>query len=74
MSYLDKSTFSYLQPTEEQLATMALASNDVAVFAKRLELLLPDGADKTYVLRKLREVCMWVNVAITRHADGTPRD
>ena len=30
--------------------------------------------DKTYVLRKLREVAMWANVSLTRHADGAPRE
>jgi hypothetical protein len=34
---------------------------------------VPDGPDKTYILRKLREVSMWVNVAITRFSDGAAR-
>ena len=38
-----------------------------------IEHLVPDGPDKTYILRKLREVAMWVNVAITRNPDGSPR-
>ena len=42
-------------------------------YACELQALLPDGADKTYVLRKLRELAMWNNVAITREPDGTPR-
>jgi hypothetical protein len=35
--------------------------------------ILPDGADKTYVLRRIRETAMWINIAITREDDGSPR-
>jgi hypothetical protein len=71
---LHPSTFEYLQPTPSQKTMMGVARNKVAAFARDLNALLPDGADKTYVLRKLRELGMWVNVAITREADGTPRE
>lgn len=43
------------------------------VYASCLEQLLPEGADKTYTIRKLREVAMWANIAATRQADGSPR-
>lgn len=42
-------------------------------YAETLELELPDGPDKTFILRKLRTVAMWANVAITRNSDGSPR-
>lgn len=70
---MDKSTFEYLKPTDDQMAAM---SNMREVFARTaidIDLLVPDGPDKTYLLRKLREVAMWANIAITRHPDGTPR-
>lgn len=67
------STFEYLKPTDVQIETMAKASSVVANCSKGLEELIPDGPDKTYLLRKLREVGMWTNVAITRLPDGTPR-
>jgi hypothetical protein len=35
--------------------------------------LLPDGPDKTFVIRAHRSNAMWANVAITRLPDGTPR-
>lgn len=38
-----------------------------------VDALLPDGPDKTYALRKHREVAMWTNIAITRQPDGSPR-
>jgi hypothetical protein len=70
---LDQTTFGYLKPSDEQVNTMALAREAAATYAKTLDDLLPEGPDKTYTLRKLREVAMWANVAITRHADGSPR-
>ena len=70
---LHPNTFDYLQPTLEQVATMQQARFATTVYAALLEQLLPDGPDKTYILRKLREVAMWVNVAITREPSGAPR-
>jgi len=67
------STFNYLKPTDDQVESMAEARAKFRMLADDIDRLLPDGPDKTYVLRKLRECAMWVNVAITRHADGSPR-
>lgn len=60
-------------PTEEQTTDMKIARQATAAYAKIMEDLLPIGPDKTYILRKIREVGMWANVTITREADGTPR-
>ncbi len=70
---LHESTFAYLQPTEQQIATMGTLRIGAAQYAALLDQLLPDGPDKTYILRRVRETAMWVNVAVTREADGTPR-
>ena len=70
---LDKTTFEYLKPTDEQTEAMHKARSAAADYAKVLGDIVPDGPDKTYLLRKLREVGMWANVAITRHQDGSPR-
>ena len=43
-------------------------------YSKILEAALPNGPDKTYILRKLRELSMWCNVSITRQPDGSPRE
>ena len=67
------STFEYLKPTHQQIATMGFCRNAVSDCAAVLAMHVPDGPDKTYLLRKLREVGMWANVAITRLPDGTPR-
>lgn len=71
---LHPSTFDYLKPTEAQLAKMADLRALSAEYATLLDTVLPDGADKTYILRRVRETAMWINVAVARHADGSPRE
>jgi len=70
---LHESTFEYLKPTDEQIKTMAILREASANYAKVIDGLLPDGADKTFILRNVRQNAMWINVAVTREADGTPR-
>lgn len=70
---LHESTFEYLKPTDDQLETMAKIRLATKEYAQKLEQLLPLGADRTYILRKVREVGFWANVSITRQDDGTPR-
>jgi len=70
---MHNSTFEYLKPTEPQLKDMEEARQRAFVYANAMEALLPDGPDKTYLLRKFREVCMWANICITRNPDGSPR-
>lgn len=67
------STFDYLNPTDEQKAVMAMTRQHFATFAAQLDELLPDGPDKTFIMRGLRTIAMWTNVAITRQPDGSPR-
>lgn len=71
--HMHANTFDYLRPTEAQMAAMTDMRQRAAVFAQALNAAVPDGPDKTFILRRFREVAMWVNVAITRHADGSPR-
>ena len=71
---LHESTFGYLNPTAKQKEEMTIARNAAAEYAEVLMSIVPDGADKTYLLRKLREVAVWANIAITRNADGSPRE
>ena len=67
------STFEYLKPTDEQIAQMATVRNAFAEICGKVLTHVPAGADRTYIIRKLRECGMWANVAITRDADGMPR-
>ena len=70
---LHSSTFNYLKPTDKQVTDMQKVRAASTEYASVLEWFLPEGADKTYTLRKFREVAMWANVAITRNQDGSPR-
>lgn len=70
---LHSSTFEYLNPTDDQKAAMATLRKAAADYATILDAYLPDGPDKTFILRAHRANAMWVNVAVTRDADGSPR-
>ena len=70
---LHESAFGYLLPSEAQKEVMNTAREAAADYADKIEALMPDGPDKTYALRKLREVAMWVNIGITRFPDGKAR-
>lgn len=67
------STYEYLKPTDEQIAAMATVRAAAKAYNDVLDAVLPDGPDKTFVIRAHRSNAMWVNVAITRLPDGTPR-
>jgi len=73
MSTLHEDTFEYLMPTNEQKAAMATCRRIFANMAMSLDTLIPNGPDKTYLLRQVRDCAMWANVAITRNPDGSPR-
>jgi hypothetical protein len=66
-------TYDYLKPTDEQVQQMNEVRHAARIYSEVLEKVLPDGPDKTSVLRQLRTVAMWANVAITRQPDGSPR-
>jgi hypothetical protein len=65
--------FDYLKPTDNQLQVMANVRAEFRLFAESLDHAIPDGPDKTFLMRQLRDCAMWANVAITRNADGSPR-
>lgn len=71
---LHATTFEYLKPSDEQVARMGRLRAAAKAYADVLDAELPEGADKTFVLRAHRSNAMWVNVAVTREADGTPRE
>ena len=70
---LHASTFEYLKPTDAQVDTMSRVRAAAKEFADVLDTELPDGPDKTFVLRAHRSNAMWANIAITREQDGSPR-
>jgi len=67
------STYEYLKPTDEQIAAMAKVRAAAKAYSDVIDQVVPDGPDKTYMLRAHRSNAMWANVAITRLPDGTPR-
>lgn len=70
---LHPSTYEYLKPTDDQMAAMAKVRAAAKTYNDVLDDVLPDGPDKTFVIRNHRSNAMWANVAITRLPDGTPR-
>ena len=71
---LHSSTFQYLKPNEHQLVDMMACREAAQSMSKVIEDIVPDGPDKTKILRDLRTLAMWINVAITRNEDGSPRE
>lgn len=71
---LHESTFEYLETTDKQVARMQRVRSAAKTFYDVLEEELPEGPDKTFVVRAHRSNAMWANVAITRLSDGTPRE
>ena len=67
------STYEYLKPTDDQIAKMARVRAAAKAYSDVIEAELPEGPDKTFMLRNHRSNAMWANVAITRQPDGTPR-
>jgi hypothetical protein len=68
------STYEYLKPTDDQMKRMEALREAARVYGDVLEHLLPDGPDKTFVIRAHRSNAMWANVCVTRLPDGTPRE
>ena len=70
---LHSSTFEYLKPSDGQLDVMNHLRKVTTDYAAAIDQALDDGPDKTYILRRIRETAMWINIALTRNADGSPR-
>lgn len=70
---MHSSTYDYLKPTLDQMDAMVRLREAARVYGEILEKELPEGPDKTFVIRAHRSNAMWANVAVTRLPDGTPR-
>jgi hypothetical protein len=71
---MHSSTYDYLKPTDAQVEKMARVRAAAKAYGELLEAELPEGPDKTFIIRSHRSNAMWANVSITRQADGTPRE
>lgn len=67
------STYDFFKPTDEQVARMARVRAASKAYNDVLDAELPDGPDKTFIVRTHRTNAMWANVTITRGPDGSPR-
>lgn len=56
--------FTYHAPTSDQLVSYDKLRSSARDFAKAINDLVPDSADKTAAIRKLRECVMTANAAI----------
>lgn len=56
--------FSYHPPTAEQLAAYSKLRSSARLFAEVINECVPESADKTASIRKLRECVMTANAAI----------
>lgn len=70
---MHESTYEYLKPTDAQIESMAKVRQAAKTYSNILKAELPEGPDKTYVLRQVRSCAMWANVEMTRLPDGSPR-
>jgi hypothetical protein len=70
---MHSTTYEYLTPTMTQISIMNDLRQAAKAYGDVLEQTLPEGPDKTYIIRRHRETAMWVNVCVTRNADGSPR-
>ena len=71
---LHPATFDSIVLRPGQIEVMNYLRFRSKLYAEEIDRALDDGPDKTYLLRKLRETAMWINVALTRLPDGTPRE
>jgi hypothetical protein len=70
---MDATTYEYLMPSEEQKTAMEAMRAAAKVYQAAIDAYVPDGPDKTFLIRSHRTTAMWANVAITRQPDGSPR-
>jgi hypothetical protein len=70
---MDASTFDYIKPTDAQNEQMVGIRKAFKTLMDTIHPMIPEGPDKTHVIRSLRTCAMWANIAITRQPDGSPR-
>lgn len=59
--------FVYHAPTSDQLTAYEKLRSSAKEFAHAIDDLVPDGADKSAAIRKLRETLMTANAGIACH-------
>lgn len=70
---MHEATFERLAPTDSQAAKIARMRTAFRLLVGEVTTDVPEGPDRTYIVRQLRTCAMWCNMAITHNADGSPR-
>ena len=70
---LHSAAFEYVKPTDAQQLAMQKVREATKDYCQLLDRVVPDGPDKTYLMRRLFEVMMWANRSIMHRPDGAPR-
>jgi hypothetical protein len=70
---MHKATFERLTPTEDQELSMVTMRSAFGLIVAAVVANVPEGPDRTYIVRQLRTCAMWCNMSITHNADGSPR-
>lgn len=65
--------FESVLPSEEQTQQMNRVRSAFTHLVTQIETHIPEGPDRTFIIRQLRDSAMWCNVAIIRNPDGSPR-
>lgn len=73
MDVSDPDVFQYLKPTSAQQQDMDIIGQAAKDFVDAVHATVPEGPDRTYVIRKFRECVMWANTSIVKMPDGSPR-
>lgn len=60
-------TLQYVQPTDEQKATMQTFRDKMEVLYQEISAITPNSRGKSIALTKLEESAMWLNKAITQN-------
>lgn len=55
--------------TDDQVADVALVRGDFVNLTERLDVRLPEGREKSLVMTKLEEACMFAVAAVSRRED-----
>lgn len=70
----DSSVFlTNASPAPGQIEAMKILNKAAKDYADVILELLEDGADRDYIIRRIREIAMWCNVCVLKHDDGADR-
>jgi hypothetical protein len=63
-----------MQLSDDRQATLQALQEAAHEYVSHIIELVPEGADKTYLMRKFHEVTMWVQVAVSREVHAEKRE